>query len=80
MEASSQRSILHTRPLLAQEKMWILALEVIFSFPCESSGLAGRSSILCSLMTSRNAFSGETRFNEVNVSSGSRRERLYGFY
>ncbi|GKA07834.1 hypothetical protein Tco_0687058, partial [Tanacetum coccineum] len=33
------------------------------------------SLITSSLMTSRNASSGKTRFNEINISSGSRRER-----
>ncbi|GKD76188.1 hypothetical protein Tco_1334470 [Tanacetum coccineum] len=72
MEATTRRSIPHTHLLLVREKMRILILKEIFPFP--------RSSILSSLMTRRNAFSGETRFNEVNVSSGSRGERLYGFY
>ncbi|GJW96828.1 hypothetical protein Tco_0178636 [Tanacetum coccineum] len=57
MEATSRRSIRHTHHLLVREKMRILILEEIFPFP--------RSSIICSLMIRRNAFSGKTRFNEV---------------
>ncbi|GJZ48890.1 hypothetical protein Tco_0603080 [Tanacetum coccineum] len=55
--ATSQRSIPHTHLLLVREKMRILILEEIFPFP--------RSSIICSLMIRRNAFSGMARFNEV---------------
>ncbi|GJZ62630.1 hypothetical protein Tco_0618767 [Tanacetum coccineum] len=36
------------------------------------------SSIICSLMTSRNESSGKTRFNEIYVSLGSRRGGEYG--
>ncbi|GKA67461.1 hypothetical protein Tco_0767378 [Tanacetum coccineum] len=57
MGATSRRFIPHTHILLVREKMRILILEEIFPFP--------RSSIICSLMIRRNAFSGKTRFNEV---------------
>nr|GEX94181.1 hypothetical protein [Tanacetum cinerariifolium] len=39
--------------------------------------LIRRSLITCNLMTSQNASSGKTRFNEVNISSGSRRKKRY---
>ncbi|GJR03471.1 hypothetical protein Tco_0526455 [Tanacetum coccineum] len=57
MGVTSWRFIPHTHLLLVRERIRILILEEIFMFP--------RSSIICSLMIRRNAFSGKARFNEV---------------
>ncbi|GJV51353.1 hypothetical protein Tco_1447094 [Tanacetum coccineum] len=65
------RNTFETQPLFvpSHEVTWRV-IECTFGMTS-----VGGSSIKCSLMTSRNASSEKTRFNEINISSGSRHER-----